>query len=532
MDRYHNKTFTNFDKNRQMKTLLNITFLIIFFPLIDLIAQTPGELDPDFGTGGIVSTFDSGDEESNAIIVQPDGKILIAAESNGHFSVFRFNADGSVDLSFNEEGFTWTNIGTADIPFDIALQPDNKIVVAGISFPFGDLSEFGIVRYNPDGNLDSSFSDEGKHTIDFDSDYSGAYAVLIQPDEKIVLGGTTWGEEGYDLAIVRLNADGTLDESFDDDGMVVTDLDEASFDIIYDVALQNDGKLVAVGVNQSATDSFVVVRYLPNGALDPEFGGDGKAFYKFSGFSNERLNDVLIQPDGKILAAGTVNTGTNNNFAILRLLDDGSLDPDFNGTGYNISSFPDATRIMQIGLMSDGKIVAAGDIYVDADYQIAVASYTQDGILDSEFSDDGILALELGEQDCYATALAIQNDDKILVTGSFFDGFEFAGFIARYFPVPAEIVSVSNFDIPEFDIFPNPTYGNLSIVVDNPENSSCLIELLDIYGRRIQIITDEILSPGKNEIHFTFPEYLSTGNYFLHINSASGRIVSLVNYIK
>lgn len=240
----------------------------------------------------------------------------------------------------------------------------------------------------------------------------------------------------------------------------------------------------------------------------------------------------MIQPDGKILAAGNVNTGANNNFAILRLLDDGSLDPDFNGTGYNITSFPDATRIRQIGLLSDGKIVAAGDIYIDGYYQIAVASYTQDGILDSEFSDDGILMLDIGEQHCYGTALAIQNDDKILATGSFFDGIDYAGFIARYFPVPAEIISVSNFDIPVFDIFPNPTNGNLSIAFDNPENSSCLIELLDIYGRRIQIITDEILSPGKNEIHFSFPEYLSTGNYFLHINSSSGSSMSLVNLIK
>ncbi|HRG28840.1 MAG TPA: T9SS type A sorting domain-containing protein [Chitinophagales bacterium] len=517
-----------------MKTLLTFTFLLLFYPFISLIAQSPGEFDPDFGTDGIVTTFDSGEEESNAIIVQPDGKILIAVENNIRVSVFRFNTDGSVDTSFNHDGFTWTNVGAADIPQDIALQPDNKIVVAGISIPFGDLTEFGIVRYHPDGTLDSSFSGDGKlaFAFDADSDYGGAYAVAIQPDGKIVLGGTVWGESGYDFAIARLNADGTFDESFDDDGKVVTDLDESSFDIIYDIALQDDGKLVVVGVNMSAADSFVVVRYLPNGALDSEFDGDGKAFYDFGGLSGEVLNDVLIQPDGKILAAGAVNNGVTMNFALVRLLDDGSPDLDFNGTGYNITSFPEESYIKQIGLLSDGKIVAAGKVYVDFDFQIAIASFTQDGILDNEFNGDGKLVFDYGEQDCFATALAIQNDDKILATGSYFDGTDFAGFIARVFPVPAETLSVSNVNVPVFEIFPNPTDGNLSIVIDNLENSSCLIELTDIYGKRIEIIEDAILAPGKNEIHFTFPEYLSTGNYLLHINSASSRIVSLVSLVK
>ena len=517
-----------------MKTLLTFTFLLLLFPFITLNGQIPGEFDPDFGTDGIVTTTDNDYEKSNAIIVQPDGKILIAVENNAHFSVYRYNTDGSVDSSFNENGYTWTNLGVLDIPLDIIMQSDNKIVVAGISVPFGDLTEFGIVRYKPDGTKDSSFNDDGRlaFAFDDDSDYSGAYSIVIQPDGKIVLGGTVWGESGYDFALARLNADGTFDESFDDDGKVVTDLEESAFDLIYDIALQDDGKIVAVGVNMSAADSFVVVRYLPNGTLDPAFDGDGKAFYDFGGLTGEILNDVLLQPDGKILVAGAVNNGVTKNFALVRLLDDGSLDLDFNGTGYNISSFPEESFITQIGLLPDGKIVAAGKAFVGFDFQIAIVSYTQDGMLDSDFNGDGRLLFDIGEQDCFANALAVQDDGKILTTGSYFDGSHFAGFIARVFSVPAEIISVTNIDNPLFEIFPNPTDGNLSIVIDNLENSSCLIELTDIYGKRIEIIEDAILAPGKNEIHFTFPEYLSTGNYLLHINSASSRVVSLVSLVK
>ncbi|MBL0280365.1 MAG: hypothetical protein IPQ11_08480 [Bacteroidetes bacterium] len=116
-----------------MKTLLTFTFLLLLFPFITLNGQIPGEFDPDFGTDGIVTTTDNDYEKSNAIIVQPDGKILIAVENNAHFSVYRYNTDGSVDSSFNENGYTWTNLGVLDIPLDIIMQPDNKIVVAGIS---------------------------------------------------------------------------------------------------------------------------------------------------------------------------------------------------------------------------------------------------------------------------------------------------------------------------------------------------------------------------------------------------------------
>lgn len=526
------KNFINFDKNQRMKTLSIFTNLMLFFSCISLIAQAPGELDPDFGTDGFVSTVDNDYEESNAIIVQPDGKILIAVENNAHSSVYRYNVDGTIDTSFNDDGIAWTNIGALDIPLDIALQTDNKIVVTGISAPFGDLTEFYVLRYLPDGTLDTSFSEDGKHTIDFDNDYGGAYGVLIQPDGKIVLGGTTWGEEGYDFALVRLNEDGTFDDSFDFDGMVVTDLNESSFDLIYDIALQDDGKIVAVGANESGVDSFLVARYLPNGELDMDFGGDGKAFYKFTDFDNEKLNDVLIQPDGKILVAGSVYTGTNPDCVMLRLLDDGSLDPEFNGSGYTITSFPDASQIMQIDLLSDGKIVAAGRAYIEFDYQITILSYTQEGMLDTDFNGDGKLNLDIGEQDSYATALAIQEDDRILATGSYFDGSHFAGFIARVFPVPAEIISITNIDNTVIEIFPNPTFGDLSIVLDNSENSNCLIELTDMYGRQIEVITHEILSDGKNEIQFTFPENLSSGNYLVQINSDLGSRVSLVSLIK
>ncbi|MCG7208754.1 calcium-binding protein [Streptomyces arenae] len=273
-----------------------------------------GTLDTGFGDGdGRVFTDFGTPEEAADVAVQPDGKIVAAGYVGGRAAVARYNPDGSPDTSFSGDGMVTTN-PAGSTPQEggdaraLLLQPDGKIVVAG---EVGTTRfDFALIRYNPDGGLDTGFGDSGIQRTDF-GDYDSAEALALQPDGKIVAAGGGGG--GFALA--RYNANGTLDPGFDGNGLVVTPGGAAQ-----DVRLQSDGRIVVAG---SGSGGFNVLRYNPDGSLDGGFGNNGRTTTSFGG--SDVAHGVALQSDGRIVAVG--QGGPNGDFALARYLGGGGTVP-------------------------------------------------------------------------------------------------------------------------------------------------------------------------------------------------------------
>ena len=275
--------------------------------------NTNGTLDTDFSSDGKVVTAVTSDVGlATAVAVQPDGKILAAGTAGTDFAVVRYTAAGALDTSFSSDGKVVTDIGSSseDAASAMVLQTDGKIVVAGFS---GD--DIAVVRYTAAGALDTSFSSDGKVTTSVSAGYDSAFAVVVQSDNKIVVAGEgTTDRRGGDFrsVLVRYTAAGALDTSFGSGGEVVTNFN-AGHDGTKAMVLQSDGKIVTAGYATSGTGrDFAVVRYFANGELDPYFGAGGKASIPAGGGAEA----VALQPDGKIVAAGH----SGDDFAVVRWL--------------------------------------------------------------------------------------------------------------------------------------------------------------------------------------------------------------------
>ena len=319
-----------------------------------------GTPDAGFGDGGfagIASNF----EAATAVVVQPNRKIVVGGRVGLDFGLARLNRDGSLDPGFGSAGIVATDFfGRNDSAYALALQPDGKMVVAG-SVGKGHTELFGIARYTQEGGLDPTFGNNGKVTLGFSANLSQALTVALQPDGKIVAAGmAAMDTTRNDFALVRLNADGSRDSTFGVEGLVTTDF-SGGFDGVNAVVIQPDGKIVAVGESDS---KFALARYDPNGRLDLAFGSAGKVETDFFGVSAYAAAAAL-QADGKVIAVGGArridqNSNTDD-FAVARFQTDGTLDSTFaQGGKLTIDFLNDADSASSVVIQKDGRVVIAG----------------------------------------------------------------------------------------------------------------------------------------------------------------------------
>jgi len=323
----------------------------------------------------------------------------------------RYNSNGSLDPTFDYDGKVVTDIRDSDYGNAIAIQADGKIVVAGESYT-GNNRDFSLARYNSDGSLDPTFDGDGKVVTDIGGTEK-INAMLIQPDGRIVVAGTSdnWGEDNYALA--RYNSDGSLDTTFDGDGKVVTSI--GSIDIAYAIAIQLDGKIVVAGLSLTGSNwDFSLARYNSNGSLDPTFDGDGKVVTDLGGV--DVALDMAIQPDGRIVAAGESDNPGEQDYALARYNSDGSEDDSFGFRGIVETDIRDEDYGNAIALQADGKIVVAGLSITGGRWDFSLVRYNSDGALDLTFDGDGNVVTDLGGRDD-AYAMVIQADGRIVVAG-------------------------------------------------------------------------------------------------------------------
>ena len=397
-----------------------------------------GSLDTSFGSGGKVRTLIRGCcgvNRAKAVRIQADGKIVVVGEAGGDFALVRYNSDGSLDPTFDGDGMVTTPVGIGESrAAAMALQANGKIVVAGSAQNSQFYFEFAVVRYNADGSLDMSFNGDGKITTPVGAFGALGNALAMQADGKIVVAGRSYNGSNNDYAVVRYTAGGALDNSFGSGGTVTTPI--TIDDYANAVAIQRGNgvttpdKIVVAGFSDGTSPrrAFSLVRYNLNGSLDTSFGMGGKVLTSFDASNSRGLdagNAVAVQGSRfqprKIIVAGYSFDGTHEAFAVVRYNADGSLDTSFNGTGKVRTPIgAGESSGNAVKLQTDGKIVVAGishnAAYTSSDF--AVVRYNADGSLDTSFGIGGIVTTPIGTNFDAGYAMAIQTDGKILVAGA------------------------------------------------------------------------------------------------------------------
>lgn len=401
-------------------------------------SAAPGDLDLTFGSGGTVTTVIGPNANAEAVAIQPDGKVVAAGYSSGEggnvFALARYTANGTLDSTFGSGGTVTTPIGSSsDIASAVVLQSDGKIVAVGYSAK-GNFSDydFALARYTAAGALDSTFGTGGIVTTPIGSADDHAWGAAIQSDGKIVVAGQSFTSPSEsDAVVARYTSDGDLDSAFGTGGIVTTDI--GPLDGLSDVAIQPDGKIVGAGFGLIDDNSeSVLVRYTDAGDLDPTFGTGGIVTTITE--AQDSAIAMALQPDGKIVAAGTSDNNGDPDFAVARFTSDGVLDTTFGTDGIATTPIRIWDALGAVAVQSDGKIVASGNS-ADGDfaYDLALVRYTSDGALDSTFGTGGKVTTPVGDGDESAQALAIQPNGKIVAAGWSVTGTGSVGFaLARY----------------------------------------------------------------------------------------------------
>ncbi len=413
-----------------------------------LAAGTSGQMvDLSFGTQGLVTTrVGVGNAVAQAVAVQPDGKILSAGfaynGTDNDFAVVRHNADGTLDTTFNGTGMVLTPISREDEAYSIAIQADGKFLLAGQTYN-GVRGDIAIVRYNNDGSLDDSFGSNGKAIVPATSGSSLARSIAVDPDGMIAVAGFGLNGATNDIVVVRLNPDGTLDGGFDGEngtgnGIVVTAVGTGN-DQAYGLGIQQDGRIVVGGFYDAgpSTDT-VVIRFETDGSLDRTFGQDGISRHSFSPDADEALS-LALASDGNIVIAGCIRNGSPNRFLIARFLADGSVDNGFGANGSVIIPFSSTAALaLAVAVQPDGKVVAAGFGSNGINNDFALVRTAANGTLDQTFGGGGAILTMVGDATDVANGLAIAPDGGIVVVGRTVGIFANFGLV-RYHPGSSSI---------------------------------------------------------------------------------------------
>lgn len=335
---------------------------------------------------------------------------------------------GGIDPEFSDDGFVTLEFGGSDVVQALALDEDGNIYAAGSAVPgAGPYKDIAVAKFTPNGAPDPIFGGDGSVTTEMGFGYDDqAYAIAIQPDGKILVGGSTNNGEAIEMCILRYRADGSLDPMFGDGGKLIIDFDGTD-DAVRSLAILGDGSIIAGGYRMEMVTAtmfkrnFAVVKCSSEGVLDASFGDGGKVATPFSSDRHASGFAMGVQTDGKIVMAGYSYVGTSANYqvALTRYNGDGTLDETFDDDGMVLVStgfMLGEAYALQIQL--DGKIVVGGIVYEGFDTDFAVMRFNTDGSLDPSFGASGLAQATWGTgEEEKAYGLALQWDGSIVIAG-------------------------------------------------------------------------------------------------------------------
>jgi uncharacterized delta-60 repeat protein len=510
-----------------MKIFLAFSSFLVMVLLINPIQSQPGSLDLTFGTDGtVMSPITEHRELGYGMVVQADGKIVLAGMqeiiSSSDFAVARYNADGSPDNAFGTNGVTLIDGGTdSDAAWCMALQDDGKIVLGGSVYnQFTTVDDFAAVRLNTDGSPDNTFGGgDGIVITDIGGFWDNAYGIAIQDDGKILLGGDGYNIDKRNICIVRYLVDGSLDPSFGSGGIALHSVGSVS-DHTKAIAVQADGKILTAGYfDDGVDDQSCLTRFNADGTVDITFGNNGSATLDIGG-NEDRFFAVCMQPDGKIIAGGfSMNASLEIDALFVRYLTDGSLDNSFGGgSGIILHSFNSNGTVQDMMLQADGKILAAIESFA-----FGLVRLLEDGQRDNTFGDNGIVSTTIGNY-CSAVSVGLYDDGKAVLGGHAFDGTSYNFALARYHLEGSGLISEPNNTFHEVSIYPNPVMNNeIQLSYALQENEKVSIELLTINGQLVeQLLDNDSQKAGLHYKTLQLPGNLTPGIYLLRLKSSQG----------
>ncbi len=519
-----------------MKSFWNNKLYLIIFILsfaFNIYSQD-GSMDQSFGTDGwVFASIEERKSGGSDVVVQPDGKIIVIGTynngDNDDFIVTRYNENGTIDQTFGTNGVTIISVGPAfDVAISVALQEDGKIIVAGYVNGI-DSNDFGIARVNSDGTIDSTFGINGRVITPIGDQQDYLTAITIQRDGKIIAVGYPQGGDVnlYDAMIVRYLPNGDLDNSFGEDGIVTQDYNGGA-DSFYDVIVQRDGKIIAVGYTNNKVSfrtEMLIVRYNTDGSLDTTFGDTGMVTKQVpltpGAFASTIGYAVSEQEDGKILIAGD----SYPRIVVVRYNSDGTLDATFGTDGIVITAGKDSldqatpNTILQ---QENGQFIITGHSYLGGKRMATALRYNNNGSLDLTFGDGGFAFAKTDGGYFYGAKSEMQNDGKILIAGrDLVAGVGRIG-IVRINNTGAPLTDVEvdgKMHVNEFELYqnyPNPFNPSTLISYEVKDTKFVSLKVYNSIGQKVATLVNHEQNPGRYSVEFNASN-LSSGIYFYSI---------------
>ncbi len=396
--------------------VLGLALIQLSLSLVNAVG--PGDLDETFNGTGIITTTISGENvNGTSIAVQSDGKIVVSGNGpplKSNFILVRYNTNGDLDETFNLSGKVVAPIGTGlGFGSDIAIQSDGKIVVAGTDeYAFGKY-QIATIRFDKNGQVDTTFGNNGIVNASDSTGVAVGNAVAVQSDDKILVAGRIFAN----LTIIRYTITGTLDTTFNSSGIVTTNFNSID---ARDIAYQNNKIVTVGGLSNNDQLDYAVMRYNIDGNVDNAFGINGliSTSVVATGESDIGYHGVAIQPDDKIV---TVGEGRDQNgrptLVLARYTNEGQLDPEFNAGKVITTALEAGAAGAKVVLQVDGKIIVVGVAIEEGVSKLLIARYNKDGSLDTSFGNNGIVTTTNDGKGITGRAVTIQEDGKIVATG-------------------------------------------------------------------------------------------------------------------
>jgi uncharacterized delta-60 repeat protein len=383
-------------------------------------------LDPTFGDGGRVLTdFVSCFAVAIKVRSLPDGKFMVGGSvglnGQSEFGLARYEADGRPDTRFGVEGQVSLGFGPKACRLvDFVVQADGRIVVVGYaeeaSKP-GTGTDVVFMRFTKTGNLDKTFGRDGQLAGDFGG-RDRPIGMVAQSDGSLVIAGNSRTARGSRIFLSRISADGKPDQNFGNQAILFTDLADGSE--VNALLVQPDDKIVVAGQDGTRGSSdfdFLLVRYERDGKLDANFGRDGRVTTSFGKYLDS-VQDIALQPDGKIVAAGYASDGRQLNFAIARYDTDGKLDTGFGQKGLGIEGVGANAFAYALTLLPEGRILVVGAVGPEGREDFLIMRFQANGQPDLTFSSQGRTVLDVGANDRAVSVMTLPGGATMVVGSS------------------------------------------------------------------------------------------------------------------
>jgi uncharacterized delta-60 repeat protein len=510
-----------------MKTILLFTAAFCL-SMINGIAQSPGTLNASFGTGGYQFLDIGGkDQFGSAVAVQPNGKVLIGGihehtTNKYDFLVYRLNPDGSLDNTFHNDGKYTESFNDNDRLIDIAVSPTGKILLCGHTQTPNNGFNIIIQQLNADGSLDNTFGTNGIVELDRSTGEDDiAAGMIVAPNGKIYVGGamSILGEVYF--LVHRLNSDGSPDNSFSQDGNNFKKMGTAGN--VHDCALAPDGSFVLGGwVKENNVNKMAVLKFNNNGFFDNTFAGDGMKVFQPGWNIESSISGITILPNGVIMCAGTQEDNNAVDGVIVQLTAGGVMDASFSGVGsqtYDLS-LGGTDGLYKIESLANGKFLLLGYTHLNSVRKAKLIQINNDGSIDQANYGGGTgkLDVTISPGSEYVYGLTV-NNGYAFTMGHYSNGNHTDVFVSSSYlhnPIGLNEQSLISSNM---NIFPNPATSSQAIAIElDPEIKGMVnISLLSITGE--EIVNDSFYKASEVYKHQFELNGASPGIYLVKIEN-------------